>query len=94
MKYRCKEQNQITRIGVFAQGQILCISPNGLQVGHYDAPDPILDDQKWPKTIGFFHYVLSMAMPNMKLIGEFITQSEMPQAFLQNGRQRPFYFSD
>ena len=34
-----------------------------------------------PKTIGFFHYVLSMAMPNMKLIGEFMTQLEMPQAF-------------
>ena len=33
-----------------------------------------------PKTIGFFHYVLSMAMPNMKLIGEFVTQLEMPQA--------------
>ena len=33
------------------------------------------------KTIGFFHYVLSMAMPNMKLIGEFVTQLEMPQAF-------------
>ena len=28
-----------------------------------------------------FHYVLSMAMPNMKLIGEFVTQLEMPQAF-------------
>ena len=28
-----------------------------------------------------FHYVLSMAMPNMKLIGEFMTQLEMPQAF-------------
>ena len=37
---------------------------------------------KWPpKTIGFFHYVSSMAMPNMKLIGEFLTQLEMPQAF-------------
>ena len=37
---------------------------------------------KWPpKTIGFFHYVLSMAMPNMKLIDEFMTQLEMPQAF-------------
>ena len=24
-------------IGVFAQGQILCISPNGLQTGHCDA---------------------------------------------------------
>ena len=34
-----------------------------------------------PKTIGFFHYVLSMAMPNMKLIGEFVTELEMPQAF-------------
>ena len=34
-----------------------------------------------PKTIGFFHYVLSMAMPNMKLIGEFMTELEMPQAF-------------
>ena len=30
----------ITRIGVFAQGQILCISPNGLQAGHCDAPPP------------------------------------------------------
>ena len=26
----------ITRIGVFAQGQILCISPNGLQAGPRD----------------------------------------------------------
>ena len=26
------------------------------------------------KTIVFFHYVLSMAMPNMKMIGEFVTQ--------------------
>ena len=34
-----------------------------------------------PKPIGFFHYVLSMAMPNMKLIGEFMTELEMPQAF-------------
>ena len=33
-----------------------------------------------PKAIGFLHYVLSMAMPNMKLIGKFI-QLEMPQAF-------------
>ena len=31
-----------------------------------------------PKTIGFFHYVLSMAMPDMKLIGELMTQLEMP----------------
>ena len=29
----------------------------------------------------FFHYVLSMAMPNMKLIGEFVTQLEKLQAF-------------
>ena len=37
---------------------------------------------KWPpKTIGFFHYVLSMAMPNMKLIGECMTKLETPQAF-------------
>ena len=39
-----------TTIGVFAQGQILCISPNGLQAGHCDAPPPphpILDDRKW-----------------------------------------------
>ena len=34
-----------------------------------------------PKTIGFFPYVLSMAMPNMKLIGEFMTELEKPQAF-------------
>ena len=34
-----------------------------------------------PKIIGFFQYVLSMAMPNMKLIGESMTQFEMPQAF-------------
>ena len=32
--------------------------------------------QNGRQKIGFFHYVLSMAMPNMKLIGEF-----MPQAF-------------
>ena len=39
-----------------------------------------------------------MAMLNMKLIGEFMTQLETPQAFfsicIQNGRQRPFCFSD
>ena len=29
-----------TRIGVFAQGQILCIAPNGLQAGHCDSPPP------------------------------------------------------
>ena len=33
------------------------------------------------KTIGFFHYVLSMAMPNMKFIGELMTKLETPQAF-------------
>ena len=26
---------------------MLCISPNGLQAGHCDAPPPILDDRKW-----------------------------------------------
>ena len=41
----------------------------------------ILEVRFVPKTIGFFHYMLSMAMPNMKLIGEFVTQLEMPQAF-------------
>ena len=41
----------------------------------------ILEVRFAPKTIGFFHYVLSMSMPNMKLIGEFLTQLEMPQAF-------------
>ena len=41
----------------------------------------ILEVRFAPKTIGFFHYVLSMAMPNMKLIGEFMTQLETPQAF-------------
>ena len=44
-------------------------------------PVAILEVRFAPKTIGFFHYVLSMAMPNMKLIGEFVTQLEMPQAF-------------
>ena len=33
------------------------------------------------KTIWCFHYVLSMAMPHMNLIGEFMIQLEMPQAF-------------
>ena len=51
------------------------------------------------KTIGFFHYVLSMAMPNMKLIGEFMTArvrdaTSFLSIFLQNDRQRPFCFSD
>ena len=32
-------------------------------------------------TIGSFHYMLSMAMPNMKLIGEFMTKLETQQAF-------------
>ena len=41
-------------------------------------PAAILEVWFAPKTIGFFHYVLSMAMPNMKLIGEFMTQLEMP----------------
>ena len=44
-------------------------------------PAAILEVRFAPKTIGFFHYALSMAMPNMKLIGEFVTQLEMPQAF-------------
>ena len=44
-------------------------------------PAAILEVQFAPKTIGFFHYVLAMAMPNMKLIGEFMTQLETPQAF-------------
>ena len=61
-------------------------------------PAAILEVRFAPKTIRFFHNVLSMAKPNMKLIGEFITQLEMPQVFLnifiQNGRQRPFCFSD
>ena len=35
-----------TRIGVFVLGQILCISPNGLQPGHCDAPPPHFG---WPK---------------------------------------------
>ena len=44
-------------------------------------PAAILEVRFGPKTIGFFHYVLSMAMPNMNLIGEFMTQLETPQAF-------------
>ena len=44
-------------------------------------PAAILEVRFAPNTIGFFHYVISMAMPNMKLIGEFITQLETPQAF-------------
>ena len=41
----------------------------------------ILEVRFLPKTIGFFPYVLSMDMPNMKLIGEFMTELENPQAF-------------
>ena len=44
-------------------------------------PAAILKVRFAPKTIGFFHFVLSIAMPNMKLIGEFMTQLETPQAF-------------
>ena len=44
-------------------------------------PAAILEVRFAPKTIGFFHYVLSMAMPNMNLIGEFMTQLEKQQAF-------------
>ena len=45
--------------------------------GHFGSPIP-------PKTKGYqlaIDNVLSMAMPNMKLIGEFITELENPQAF-------------
>ena len=35
LTYQTYMQQLETRIGVFAQGQILCISPNGLQAGHY-----------------------------------------------------------
>ena len=28
----------LSRIGVFARGQIMDISPKGLQAGHFDAP--------------------------------------------------------
>ena len=41
-------------------------------------PAAILQDRFAPKTIGFFHDVLSMAMPNMKLIDKFITQLGTP----------------
>ena len=44
-------------------------------------PAAILEVRVAPKTIGFFHYVLSMAMPNMKLIGEFVTQLESHKLF-------------
>ena len=59
----------------------------------------ILEVRFAPKTIGFFHYVLSMAMPNMKLIGEFMTPfnrdaTSFLSIFIQNGRHRPFLFSD
>ena len=43
-------------------------------------PAAILEVRFAPKIIGFFHYVLSMAIPNMKL-GQFMTQLETPQAF-------------
>ena len=56
-------------------------------------PAAILEVRFAPKTIGFFHYVLSM--PNMKLIGEFMTTvRDATSIFIQNGRQRPFCFSD
>ena len=44
-------------------------------------PAAILEVRFAAKTIGVFHYMLSMAMSNMKLIGEFMTQLEMPQTF-------------
>ena len=47
--------------------------------------------------VRFFHYVLSMAMSNMKLIGEFMTQLETPQAFwafLYKMATRGHFFSD
>ena len=42
-------------------------------------PAAILEVRFAPKTTGFFHYVLSITMPNMKLIGEFMTKLETPQ---------------
>ena len=47
-------------------------------------PAAIFEVRFAPKTIGFFHYVSSMAMPNMKLIGEFVTQLEMPHLLFEH----------
>ena len=41
-----------------------------------------------PKTIGYFHYVLSMAMTNMKLIGESMTKLCIAVAWCQCNRLR------
>ena len=55
-------------------------------------PVVILEVRLKPKTIGFFPYVLSMAMPNMKLIGDFMTKIVVREA--TSHKQRPFCFSD
>ena len=44
-------------------------------------PAAILEVRFAPKTIRFFHYVLSMAMSNMQLIGEYMTQSRFKNLF-------------
>ena len=73
----------IRRIGVFAQGQILCISPNGLQDGHCDAPPPhpILDDQK----------LISIAF---LAISDKYATFYFCISFSQNGCRRPFWMTE
>ena len=76
---------QVYSVTVMTHVKALQARHSSLGTSEPITPVAILEARFAPKTIGFFHYVLSMAMPNMKLIGEFMTQLETqletPQAF-------------
>ena len=74
--------HKITRIGVFAQGQILCISPNGLQTGHCDAPTPPLF---WMTKNEFWSHFSPFQINTQLLIFWFCSQ---------NGCRRPFWMTE
>ena len=67
----------ITRIGVFARGQIQDISPKGLQVGHFDVPG-IMSEVKMD----------SSAVSSKRHPGQIA--SYFRSHFSQNGRRWPF----
>ena len=91
--------NALTRIGVFAQGQILCISPNGLQAGYCDVAFLAISDQ----------YTTFIPFHKMAAGGHFgwpkITFDRISRHFRsirnfdffffsQNGCQRPFWICE
>ena len=75
-----------TRIGVFAQGQILCISPYGLQAGHCDPPPPPF----WMTENEFRSHFSPFQIKTQLLITSF----DFVHTLTQNGCRRPFWMTE